>query len=340
MVRNEGISGRLVTLFGGTGFIGRHLVQRLAQAGARLRVVARDPEAGMFLKPLGDPGQIVLAHGDLLDRESVAAAADGADVVVNLVGILYESRRQSFTAVHVDGARCVDEAARAAGAARLVQLSAIGASPQSPALYGRTKAAGEAAVREAFPGATILRPSVVFGAEDAFFNRFAMLARLSPVLPLIGGDVFDERLFAGLAFRGHRFGAGTTRFQPVYVGDVAEAIMAVLDRPETAGNDYELGGPQVYSFREVLEIVLRESGRRRLLVPLPFWVANCQAWFLERLPKPLLTRDQVKLLARDNVVAEGALGLADLGVTPNAVEAVVPAYLGRYRRAGGNAWSM
>ncbi|MFQ5959228.1 MAG: complex I NDUFA9 subunit family protein [Alphaproteobacteria bacterium] len=333
------MSGRCVTLFGGTGFIGRHLVQRLAHAGARLRVVARDPEAGMFLKPLGDPGQIALAYGSLLDGESVVAAVDGAAVVVNLVGILYESRRQTFAAIHVDGARRVAEAARAAAVERLVHVSAIGASPRSPALYGRSKAAGEAAVRAAFPGATIVRPSIVFGPEDDFFNRFAALARLSPVLPLIGGDVFDERLFAGLAFRGHRFGAGTTRFQPVYVGDVADAIVAIVNRPETAGNDYELGGPQVYSFREVLEIVLRESGRRRLLVPLPFWVASLEAWFLERLPKPLLTRDQVKLLARDNVVAAGALGLADLGITPTAVEAIVPAYLGRYRRAGGAAWS-
>ena len=340
MARKEAMPGRRVTLFGGTGFIGRHLVRRLAQAGARLCVVARDPEAGMFLKPLGNPGQIVVTYGSLLDAESVVAVVDGADVVVNLVGILYESGRQTFAAVHVDGARRVAEAARAAGVERLVHVSAIGASPHSPALYGRSKAAGEAAVREAFPGATVVRPSIVFGPEDDFFNRFAGLARLSPVLPLIGGDIVDERLFAGLVFRGRRFGAGTTRFQPVYVGDVADAIVAIMDRPGTVANDYELGGPRVYSFRELLEIVLRESGHRRLLVPLPFWLARLEAWFLERLPKPLLTRDQVNLLTRDNVATPGSLGLVDLGIAPTAVEAIVPAYLGRYRRAGAAARPM
>lgn len=308
------IAGSLVAVFGGTGFIGRHLVRRLAKAGARVRVVVRDPEAGMFLKPMGEPGQIILDRGNLLDAGSVAEVVAGADIVVNLVGVLYESGPYTFAAVHVEGARSVAEAAKAAGARRLVQVSAIGASKRSPALYARTKAAGEAAVGKAFPGATIVRPSIVFGPEDDFFNRFAALARLVPALPLYGG--------------------GRTRFQPVYVGDVAEAIVRILEDAQTAGKTYELGGPHVYTFREVLEIVLRETGRARLLVPLPFWVADLQARAFELLPKPLLTRDQVKMLARDNVVGRKALGLADLGITPTAVEAVVPAYLVRHRRGG------
>jgi NADH dehydrogenase len=308
------IARSLAVVFGGTGFIGRHLVQRLARAGARVRVVARDPEAGMFLKPMGDPGQVVLSRANLLDAASVADAVAGADIVVNLVGILYESGPCTFAAIHVDGARYVAEAAKAAGAKRLVQVSAIGASNRSPALYARSKAAGETAVGKAFPGATIVRPSIVFGPEDDFFNRFAAMARLAPALPLLGG--------------------GRTRFQLVYVGDVAEAIMRILGDAETAGKTYELGGPRVYTFREALEIVLRETGRKRLLVPLPFWAANLQARMLELLPKPLLTRDQVKMLRRDNVVGRKALGLADLGIAPTAVEAVVPAYLVRYRRGG------
>ena len=237
----------LVTLFGGSGFLGRHMVARFARAGARVRVVVRDPETAMHLKPLGDPGQIVASRGSLRDDASVAAGVAGAQVVVNLVGILYQSGRQTFDAVHVDGARRVAEAAAKVGASRLVQVSAIGASPRSPARYARSKAAGEAAVREAFPGASIVRPSIVFGPEDDFFNRFAALARIAWVLPLFGG--------------------GGTRFQPVYVGDVAEAVLRIAVDPATAGKTYELGGPSVYSFREVLEFVLAEIGRRRLLMP-------------------------------------------------------------------------
>ncbi|MCH7929750.1 MAG: complex I NDUFA9 subunit family protein [Proteobacteria bacterium] len=308
------INGGRVVVFGGSGFLGRHIVRRLAKAGARIIVAARDAEAAAQLKPVGDPGQVVPRRADLLDEASVAAAAAGADVVVNLVGILFESGRQSFAAVHTQGARRVAEAASAAGAKRLIHVSAVGAAPTSRSLYARTKAAGEAAVRGAFPHATIVRPSIVFGPEDVFFNRFAAMARFTPALPLIGG--------------------GHTRFQPVYVGDVAEAVLRIAADPATAGKTYELGGPRVYTFREVLEVVLRATGRRRLLVPLPFWAADLEALFLERLPKPLLTRDQVKLLRRDNVVGANALGLADLGITPTSVEAVVPAYLARYRRAG------
>ncbi|MEE8445018.1 MAG: complex I NDUFA9 subunit family protein [Alphaproteobacteria bacterium] len=306
------IAGGLVCVFGGTGFVGRHVVRCLARAGARVRVVGRDPEAGMHLKPMGEPGQIVLTGGDLLDAGSVAAAAADADMVVNLVGILYESGRYTFAEVHAEGARRVAEAARGGGAGRLVQISAIGASRRSPAVYARTKAAGEAAAAKAFPGATVVRPSIVFGPEDEFFNRFAALAQMAPALPLFGG--------------------GHTRFQPVYVGDLADAIVRILGDRQTAGKTYELGGPDIFTFREVLELVLRHTGRSRLLVPLPFWVADLQASVLERLPKPLLTRDQVKMLKRDNVVGRKALGLAELGIAPTAVDAVIPAYLARYRR--------
>ena len=328
------LDGQCVAVFGATGFIGRHLVQRLARAGARVRAIARDAEAGKFLKPMGDPGQIAVIPGTVLDDKSVATAIDGADAVVNLVGILYESGAQSFAAVHAEGARSVAEKARAAGARRLVHVSAIGASQSAPSSYSRTKALGEVSVAKHFEGATIMRPSVVFGPGDQFFNRFATLAQFSPVLPLIGGDMFDERLTGGLLFRGRRFGGGTARFQPVYVGDVAEAILRALVDDSTAGKTFELGGPQVYSLRDIMEIVLRETGRRRLLLPLPLWWAAIDAWFLEFLPSPPLTRDQVRLLARDNVVAPNAQGLADLGITPVAVETIVPTYLARYRRAG------
>jgi NADH dehydrogenase len=305
---------QVVTIFGGSGFIGRYLVQRLARHGWIIRVAVRHPDRALFLKPMGAVGQITPIAANLRHEASVAAAVAGADAVVNLVGVLYERRPQSFAAVHVEGAGRVARAAHAAGARRYVHMSALGADPASPASYGRSKAAGEAAVRAAFPDAAIARPSVVFGPEDDFFNRFAGLARYSPALPLIGG--------------------GTTRFQPVYVGDVADALARLVEDSATAGKTYELGGPGTYSFRELLEYLLREIGRRRLLVPLPFALAKLQAAFLEWLPRPPLTRDQVRLLGRDNVVSPGALTLADLGIHPTALELVVPSYVARYRPGG------
>lgn len=337
MAQGKGLKGAGATVFGGSGFIGRHLVQRLARGGARVRVAVRDPERAAFLKPFGDPGQVVPVACNIRDDAAVARAVDGADAVVNLVAILYETAKQTFPAIHVEGARRIAAASASAGVRRLVHVSALGASRRSPAVYGRTKAAGEAAVAEAFPDATIVRPSVVFGPEDDFFNRFARLARISWALPLIGGDVADERPFAGLMFRGHRFGAGTARFQPVYVGDVADAIMRILARPDTAGQTYELGGPEVYDLRGILEIVLRETGRCRLLLPVPYWLADFEARFLELLPKPLLTRDQVKLLKRDTIVAPDAQGFDALGITPTTVETIVPGYLARYRRGGAGS---
>ena len=308
-----------VTVFGGSGFIGRHTVRRLAQAGLRVRVAVRDPEAAAFLKPMGDVGQVVPVQANLRHEASVRRAVEGADAVINLVGILYQRGSQRFASVHAQGARRVAAAAKAAGAKRFIHVSAIGADPGGTAEYARSKAAGEAAVVEAFPGASIVRPSVVFGPEDAFFNRFAGLARLSPALPLIGG--------------------GETRFQPVYVGDVAEAIFAILQRPDTAGRIYELGGPRSYSFTELLQYVLRETGRKRLLLPLPFALAKLQAAILQLLPVPPLTPDQVELLRRDNVASAGLPGLAELGLTATPLEAIVPSYLARFRRHGQMAAS-
>ena len=300
----------LITVFGGSGFIGRYVVQRLAARGERIRVAIRRPVEAEFLRPLGDVGQVVPWQANVRDERSVAAAVAGADAVVNLVGLLYETGRQSFDAVHAEGAMRVARAAAGAGVKHLVHLSAIGADLESSAAYARTKAQGEAGVRAAFPHAVILRPSIVFGPEDQFFNRFASLARVLPVLPLIGG--------------------GHTRFQPVYAGDVALAVVAALSGAEQPV--YELGGPRLYSFRELMEYILQVIERHRLLLPLPFAVARFEAFFLELLPKPLLTRDQVELLRHDNVVASGMPDLAALGIEATAVDAIVPTYLRRFRR--------
>ena len=308
------ISQPLVTVFGGSGFIGRHLVRRLCAKGWRVRVAVRRPNEALFLKPMGDVGQVQLVQANIRDDGSVRAAVSGSDYVINLVGILFESGKQSFSAVQAEGPGRIGAAASAAGVKRVVQISAIGANAASESDYAKSKAAGEAALHAAFPSATILRPSIVFGPEDDFFNRFASLARMLPMLPLIGG--------------------GETRFQPVYVADVADAIMAVLADGTTAGKTFELGGPRVYSFRELMEIVLHETGRRRPLIAIPLGLAKLKAWFLQLLPNPMLTVDQVKLLAYDNVVSEGAAGLKTLGITPTTVEAIVPSYLWRFRPKG------
>ena len=324
---------RVVTVFGGSGFIGRHLVRRLAAGGAIVRVPVRDVDGALFLKPMGDVGQVVPMAVDIADEAMVAAALEDADVVVNLVGILAEWWRTTFQRVHVEGAANIARAAQAAGVRRLAQVSAIGADAESPSAYARTKAAGEEAVAAAFPGATIVRPSVVFGPEDKFFNLFAGLARLSPVLPVIGCPVIPkvELLTPEAPLKIDIYGGGGPRFQPVYVGDVADAIMKILGDHDTAGKTYELGGPRTYSFKEIMELMLAEIGRRRLLVPLPYAFARIEAWFLEKWPQPILTRDQVTLLEKDNVVAEGALTFQDLEMEPTAAEAILPTYLRRFR---------
>jgi len=308
------MAAKLATVFGGAGFIGRYLVQRLARAGWRIRVPARNPDAALFLKPLGDVGQIVPMAANIRNELSVRRAIEGAGAVFNLVGILSEGGRQSFDAVHREGAERIARIAAEMGAERLLHVSALGADPQSPASYARSKAAGEAAVRNAFAGATLFRPSIVFGPEDDFFNRFARMTRLLPALPLIGG--------------------GRTRFQPVYVGDVADAMAAALAEPKTIGQIFELGGPQTYSFRELMEILLAQIQRKRWLVPVPFPIAALQGAVLSLLPNPPLTRDQVKLLKRDNVISGLFPGLTELGVRPTALEAVIPSYLDRFRPGG------
>ena len=305
---------RDVVVFGGSGFIGRYLVRRLAQHGWRVIVAVRDPEGARFLQPLGSVGQIVPVRTDIGDRASVDRVLAGAQAAVNLVGLLYERGRQSFRRIHVEGARNIAEAAAAAGARRLVHISAIGASLCSPAAYARSKAAAEQAVCEAFTGATVVRPSIVFGAEDRFFNLFGCLAVFSPVIPLFGG--------------------GTTRFQPVYVDDVAAGIVAALEDETAPGRTYEFGGPAVYSFHQLMEVVRRETGRRVLLAPVPWLVGHLQAALLQLLPAPLLTTDQLRLMQSDNVVAPGALTLADLGIRPTTIEVIVPEYLSVYRRGG------
>jgi len=307
-------AGKVVTVFGGSGFLGRHLVQRLAHAGWTVRVAVRYPTDAAFLKPQGDVGQIVPMRCDIRKDEEVVLALNGADLAINLIGILYEKGASTFQALHADGAGRIARLAKSLGVPALVQVSAIGASKDSTAAYASSKAEGEEQVRQAFPEAVIIRPSLVFGPQDGFFNLFGAMARFSPALPLIGG--------------------GLTKFQPVYVGDVAEAIVKAATDPKQAGKTFELGGPTVYSFRQLLEILLRQIGRRRCLLTIPFGLASFQAFFTEKLPKPPLTRDQVELLKTDNICSGTLPGLAELGIAPRSVEVELPTYVDIYRRGG------
>ena len=308
----------LVTVFGGTGFVGRQVVRALAKRGYRVRAAARNEGQGYRLRMLGDVGQIEVVQANVRNRASVERALDGAEACINLVAVLHEGRRQRFDSLHVTGAGTIAECAAARGINRFVQVSAIGADPDAASRYARSKAQGEAAVREAIPSATIVRPSIVFGPEDAFFNRFGQMAALSPVLPMVGAE---------------------TKFQPVFVGDLGDAIANAVIEPGAAGQTFEIGGPGVYSFRELVELVMKETGKQRPLLPLP----NAIAMVLGRLGEiqgaflpitPLITRDQVILLGEDNVVTPGAPGLADLGVTATALEPILPTYLYRYRKGG------
>ena len=307
----------LITIFGGSGFLGRHLVRALAKRHYRIRVAVRRPDLAGYLQPLGRVGQIHAVQANLRHAGSVEAAARGAHVVINLVGILFERGRQRFDAVQAFGAEQAALAAAAHGA-RMVHVSAIGADENSSSAYARAKATGEKAVLAAKPDAVLMRPSIMFGPEDDFFNKFAALARVLPALPLVGG--------------------GTTRFQPVFVGDVAEALARAVDGQAKAGAIYEAGGPEVRTFKQLMEYTLATIERRRMLVPIPFAIAKLQAAVLQYLPKPLLTPDQVELLKTDNVVSEEARRdgrtLQGLGIEPTAMEVIVPAYLWRFRRAG------
>jgi len=304
---------RLATVFGGSGFIGRYVVKRLAAAGYVVRVAVRDPEAAMFLRPMGAVGQIVPLYAPVGQEALVARATEGADVVINLTGILAEAKKGDFYRVHTEGAGRIARLAASSVARHLIHISAIGADAKSASDYARSKALGEAAVRSAFPRAVILQPSILFGPEDGFFNRFAAMARISPILPIVGGK---------------------TRFQPVYVGDVADAVLAGVTRDDTAGCLFELGGPDVRTFKQLIEYMLKIIERNREILDLPLPLARFQAMFLERLPGKLLTGDQIKLLQRDNIVAEGALDLASLGIVPTPMDLILPGYLARFRKGG------
>lgn len=308
---------RMITVFGGSGFLGRHVVRALARRGYRIRVAVRRPELANHLQPLGRVGQIHAVQANLRYPESIAAAVRDSDTVINLVGILFARGRQQFDAVQAIGAEAVALAAAAHGA-KMIHVSAIGADENSTSAYARSKADGEKRVLAAVPGATILRPSLLFGPEDDFFNRFASLARFAPALPLVGG--------------------GMTRFQPVYVDDVAEAVARAVEGHARPGATYELGGPEILTFRELMEYILATVERKRLLVPLPFWAARFTATFLQFMPKPLLTPDQVELLRRDTVVSADAVRedrtLSGLGIAPCGLETIVPTYLWRFRRTG------
>lgn len=322
----------LVTLFGGSGFIGRYAARTLVEAGYRVRVAVRRPHLAGEVRLAGAPGWVDIVQANIRDKESVAKAVDGADAVVNLVGILFEKGRQSFEGAQRDGAINVAEACRDAGIERFVHISAIGANPESKADYAETKGEAETAIREILPSTVILRPSIVFGPEDDFFNRFAAMSAhpissIAPFLPAIGG--------------------GTTKLQPVYAGDVADAIANAVQREDVAGKIYELGGPSIYTFKELYGFIGETIHRKRFAMPLPFFVAKPMGlafgtlfrhvWPLSSgiFGPPPITGDQVEMLKTDNVVSDGALTLADLGVTElETVEAIVPSYLYRFRPYG------
>jgi NADH dehydrogenase len=321
------MSKGLVTVFGGSGFIGRYAARTLVERGWRVRVAVRRVHTAIDVRLAGPPGWVDIVQANVRDRASIDRALEGADAVVNLVGVLFESGKQTYDGAQAEGAALVAEAAAAKGITRFVQVSAIGADAESKSPYGRTKAAGEASVRQAVPTATILRPSIVFGAEDQFFNRFAALARSAPFLPAIGG--------------------GKTKFQPVYAGNVAEAIAAAVDRADVGGKTYELGGPGVYTFNQIYDIILKTIDLKRFKLPLPFFVARPVGYILGAIWRfvppfswgflggPPLTGAQVEMLKQDNVVSAGALTLAELGVTElESVEAIVPRYLWRFRTYG------
>jgi uncharacterized protein YbjT (DUF2867 family) len=312
------LGNSVVTVFGGSGFLGRYVVQALARAGCRIKVGVRRPDLALHLQPLGAVGQIALMQANVRDDKSVAEAARGADAIVNLVGILRPSGRQKFHAIHAEAAERIARLARQRGMRSLVHVSAIGADRLARSGYARTKGDGEARVLAAFPEAVILRPSLIFGPEDNFFNRFASMAQWSPILPLIGGR---------------------TRFQPVYAGDVAQAVAAALSGSAMKGAVYELGGPRVYTFRELLRTICEWTEHPRPFLPIPFWMAKIPAFFVQMLPFAPVTLDQIRLLQHDNVVSAEALRdqrtLEGLGVVePRSVEVIVPTYLQRYRPRG------
>lgn len=304
---------KIVTVIGGSGFVGRYIVQLLAKSGYRVRVAVRNPNNALDLTVSGTVGQVVPVQCNVRNLASVRAVVKGADYVINCVGILYESGAQTFESTQFKGAQNVAIACKEAGITKLVHISALGANKQSPSEYAQTKALAEEAILESMPNSTILRPSIIIGVEDNFFNMFARIAGISPALPLIG--------------------FGKTKFQPVYVADIAKAVVHAMEDIKTDGKTYELGGTKTYSFKQLMEMMLYEIGKKRFLIGIPFWAAKIKAFFLEFLPKPLLTRDQVELLKTDNVVSQDALTFQDLSITPTDIEIVLPTYLRMYRKA-------
>lgn len=301
----------LVTVIGGTGFLGRYVVQELVNKGYRVQVIARHASRARHLIPLAAKGPVTLRDGDVTRPKTIHGALEGSHAVINLVGILYEKKRQRFSTLHAQCPERLAQMAKEAGITRFIHISAIGSDKASRSAYARTKATGEKAVRSILPNAVIIRPSILFGAEDNFFNQFAHMATLSPFLPLIGG--------------------GKTRFQPVYVQDVAYAVVKTVDTPSSSGKTYELGGPRTYSFRELLKYMMQVTGQKRTLVRIPWFPARIIGFFAEWLPTPPLTRDQVTLLKYDNTVNPELDGLRALGIQPTPLELVVPEYLAHYR---------
>ena len=302
----------MVTVIGGAGFVGRYLIRRLIEQGHSVRIATRDPEAAKFLKPLGGVGQIQPIQVNIRDEVSISRAISGSDCLINLAGVMFPSRRQSFEAIHEYGASRAARAAIKAEVPHFIHISALGVGANGKSKYIRSKTAGEAAVRNIYPNAIIIRPSVIFGAEDKFFNLFARIATLSPVIPLIGG--------------------GQNCIQPVYVGDVAKAIAALATDNTAAGGIFELGGPQVLTMAKLMEIVCHQTGRECLLLPLPFVLAKINAFFLQQMPGNILTMDQVEMLKMDNVLSGKHHGLANIGLTPTTLDSVLPTYLHRYRK--------
>lgn len=304
---------QLVTIFGGSGFVGTTLVEHLAKTGVRIRVAVRRPNSAMHVKPLGDVGQVQVVQANVRDENSVRAAIRGADAVINLVGILFESGAQKFTKVQAEGAEIIARISAELGVKNLVQMSALGADENSPSLYAQSKALGEKAVRQYFPEATIIRPSVIFGAGDGLFNRFAQAVSTFPLIPVFSGD---------------------TKFQPVYVGNVVDVIVKALKDSAMRGETYELGGADVYSLRELMQLTAKETMRKVSFIDVPDFIAPVSVFFLGLLPNPPITLDQLRMLGGDNVVSEDAKGLGDLGITPTLVEAILPSYLHQYRPKG------
>ncbi|MEP3248462.1 MAG: complex I NDUFA9 subunit family protein [Sneathiella sp.] len=310
------MSSRLITIVGGSGFIGRHLVGRLAAKGYRIRLAVRDTERAAQLMTQGDVGQIVPLQTNIRHKASVERAVAGADIVINLVGLLFQSGAQKFASVHLEGAATVAAAAKAAGANQMIQMSALGASETSESIYAKTKAAGEQAVLDAFDGATILRPSVVFGAGDDFTNKFAALTALAPILPLLDG--------------------GASKMQPVWIEDLADAIVQIIETPSQQGKIWEFGGPEAIALKDIIGAILDVTERRCFIAPAPEAMMKAMSFFMQLAPgKPVLTPDQVTLLKTDNVVTGHHAGFADLGMEPAALQAIIPRYLTRYQKGGG-----